>query len=444
MTSELALLGGPQAVQTDPGDIFAWPLVTPEVEEAVLDVLRMGAMSGTAVTKEFEREFAAWHGVKYALAHNTGTAALHGVMFGLGIGKGDEIICPSITYWASCLPVYSLGGTVVFADIDPVTLCIDPADIEHRISERTKAIVVVHYGAHPADMDPIMEIARRRGLKVIEDASHAHGALYKGKLVGTIGDVAAFSLMSGKSLACGEGGIMITDDRRVYERALLFGHYARHDEITLDDLSAGKYLPWGGHKYRMHQLTSAMARVQLAHYFEQMAEIDRAMNYFGDLIEKSPGTQEHRPPVGSGLTMGGWYAPFGLYRVEELGGLSITRFCEAVRAEGVPCSPGCNKALHLHPLFQTVDVYGGGKPTRVANLPEGADVRQPPGSLPVSEGIQKQVFHIPWFKHFRPEIIVEYADAFNKVSEHYADLLPGDPGDPPELGGWGLTRRQEG
>jgi hypothetical protein len=91
-----------------------------------------------------------------------------------------------------------------------------------------------------------------------------------------------------------------------------------------------------------------------------------------------------------------------------------------------------------------VDVYGGGKPTRVANLPEGADVRQPPGSLPVSEGIQKQVFHIPWFKHFRPEIIVEYADAFNKVSEHYADLLPGDPGDPPELGGWGLTRRQEG
>jgi dTDP-4-amino-4,6-dideoxygalactose transaminase len=293
-------------------------------------------------------------------------------------------------------------------------------------------------------MDPIMDIARRHGVKVIEDASHAHGALYKGRLVGTIGDVAAFSLMSGKSLACGEGGIMITDDRQVYERALLFGHYARHDEIALDDLAAGKYLPWGGHKYRMHQLTSAMARVQLAHYSEQMAEIDRAMNHFGDLIEASLGIQEHRPPAGSGLTMGGWYAPFGLYCAEELGGLSITRFCEAVRAEGVPCSPGCNKALHLHPLFQTVDVYGVGKPTRVANLSEGADVRQPPGSLPVSEGIQSRVFHIPWFKRFRPKIILEYANALNKVVEHHADLLSDDPGDPPGLGGWGLTRRSEG
>jgi dTDP-4-amino-4,6-dideoxygalactose transaminase len=268
--------------------------------------------------------------------------------------------------------------------------------------------------------------------------------LYKGRLVGTMGDVAAFSLMSGKSLACGEGGIMITDDRRVYERALLFGHYARHDEIALDDLSAGKYLPWGGHKYRMHQLTSAMARVQLAHYFEQMAEIDQAMNRFGDLIEEAPGIQEHRPPAGSGLTMGGWYAPLGLYRTEELGGLSITRFCEAVRAEGVPCSPGCNKALHLHPLFNTADVYGGGKPTRVANLPEGVDVRQPRGSLPVAERIQRQVFRIPWFKRFRPEVILEYASAFSKVADRYADLLPDDPGDPPDLGSWGLTRRQGG
>jgi len=109
MASALALLGGPQAVQTDPGDIFAWPLVTPEVEEAVLEVLRMGAMSGTSVTKEFEREFAAWHGVEYALAHNTGTAALHGAMFGLGIGTGDEIICPSITYCPTNVLVYKIN-----------------------------------------------------------------------------------------------------------------------------------------------------------------------------------------------------------------------------------------------------------------------------------------------------------------------------------------------
>jgi perosamine synthetase len=442
--SRLALLGGSKAVQSDAGDLFDWPLVTPEVEAGVLEVLRAGKMSGLDVTQEFEKEFAAWHGVRYALAHNTGTASLQAAMFGLGIGKGDEIVCPSITYWASCLPVYALGGTVVFADIDPQTLCIDPRDIEHRISERTKAIVVVHYGAYPGDMDPILDIARRHQLKVIEDPSHAHGALYKGKLVGTMGDVAGFSLMSGKSLACGEGGILITNDRRVYERAVLFGHYERADDITLDDLVPYVGLPWGGHKYRMHQLTSAMARVQLKSYGQQMAEIDKAMTYFGDLMESAPGIGVHRPPKGSGLTMGGWYAPLGMYRREELGGLSITRYCEAVTAEGVPCSPGCNRALHLHPLFNTVDVYRQGKPTRIANLPDGVDVRQPLGSLPVSEGIQHKVFHIPWFKHYRRQIIEEYAAAFCKVAENYRDLLAGDPGDPPELGTWGLTRRRGG
>jgi len=444
MVSKLALLGGPQAVQVDPQDMFDWPLVTPEVEAAVLDVLRAGAMSGTNVTRQFESEFAAWHGVRYALAHNTGTASLQGAMFGLGIGHGDEIICPSITYWASCLPVYALGGTVVFADIDPDTLCIDPCDIEHRVSERTKAIVVVHYGAYPADMDPILDIARRHGLKVIEDPSHAHGALYKGRLVGTMGDAAGFSLMSGKSLACGEGGIMITNDQKVYERALLFGHYARHSELTLPHLVAGSALPWGGYKYRMHQLTSAMARIQLSKYRDEMAEIDKAMNYFGDLLESAPGIRVHRPPAGSSLTMGGWYAPLGIYDRDELGGLSISRFCEAVSAEGAPCSPGCNKALHLHPLFNTVDVYNDGVPTRIRSLPAGVDVRQPPGSLPVAEGIQKRVFRIPWFKHYRPEVIEAYAAAYVKVAENYEHLLADDPGDPPEIGSWGMTRRRGG
>jgi dTDP-4-amino-4,6-dideoxygalactose transaminase len=332
---------------------------------------------------------------------------------------------------------------VVFADIDPQTLCIDPGDIEHRITERTKAIVVVHYAAYPADVDPILEIARRHGIAVLEDCSHAHGALYKGRLVGTMGDVAGFSLMSGKSLACGEGGIMITNDRRIYERALAFGHYARHHQITLEDIAGGAGLPWGGYKYRMHQLTSAMARVQLTRYAEEMSEIDRSMNLFWDLLEGVPGLGDHRPK-GEGMTKGGWYSPHGIYRREELGGLSISRFCEAVRAEGVPTSPGVNKALHLHPVFNTLDIYKQGKPTRIANLPEGVDIRQPKGSLPVSEGVQHRTFAIPWFKHYRPDEIEQYAAAFRKVAKNCEALLADDPGDPDELGSWGLTRRRGG
>ncbi len=441
MATRLALLGGPKAVQTDPGGIFDWPIVTPEMEQGVLEVLRAGKMSDTDVTREFEKEYAAWQGVRYALAHSTGTGALHSAMFGLGIGRGDEIICPSITYWASCLPVYSLGGTVVFADIDPETLCVDPADIERHITPRTKAIVAVHYMAYPADMDPILAIARRHGLKVIEDGSHAHGALYKGRLVGTMGDAAGFSIMSGKSFAAGEGGMLLTNDPYVYERAIAFGHYERHGELTFGDLAAGAGVPWGGYKYRIHQLTSVVGRVQLRNYPSQMAEIDRAMNYFWDLLEGLPGIRAHRPPKGSGTTMGGWYAPAGLYRPEELGGLSVQRFCEAVRAEGVDCHPGCGKALHLHPMFNTLDVYHEGRPTRLQGLPAGVDIRQEPESLPVSAGIQERVYSVPWFKHFVPRVIEEHAAAFRKVVEGYKELLPGDPGNPPELGSWGLTRR---
>ncbi len=440
--ANLALLGGSRAVKTDPADMFTWPIVTKEIEESVLEVLRAGKMSDIDVTQRFEEEFAKWHGVKYALAHNNGTSAIHSAMFGLGIGHGDEVICPSITYWASCLPVYSLGGTVVFADIDPETLCIDPKDIEHRITERTKAIIAVHYTGMPADMDAIMDIARRHRLKVIEDVSHAHGALYKGKLVGTIGDVACFSIMSGKSFAAGEGGMMITNDRRVYERAIIFGHYERHSSaIQFEDLKAGAGLPWGGYKYRIHQLTSAVAIVQLRKYREEMEEIDRAMNYFWDQLEGTPGIRAHRPPKGSGTTKGGWYAPLGHYRAEELGGLSIGRFCEALRAEGAPSSPGGSTPLHLHPIFNTIDVYNQGRATRVANLPPGVDIRQPPGSLPISEGIAEKIFSIPWFKHYRPKIIDEYVDAYRKVAENYEDLLPGDTKSKEAERSWGLTAR---
>ena len=439
--SKLAIKGGSKAVQSDPGNMFSWPIITKEIEDAVLEVLRAGKMSAIDVTMEFEKEFAAWHGVKYALACNNGTAGLHCAMFGLGIGHGDEIICPSVTYWAACLPIFSLGGTVVFADIDPETLCIDPDDIEYRITERTKAIVVVHYLGMPCNMDQIMEIANRHDIKVIEDVSHAHGGLYKGKLVGTIGDASAFSLMSSKPFACGEGGIMLTNDRQVYERAIAFGHYLRHpNSICLDDIKSGAGLPWGGYKYRMHQLSSAMGRVQLKYYPELMAEIDKAMNYFWDLLEGVPGIRAHRTRKDSGSTMGGWFYCAGLYRPEELEGLSVSRFCEAVRAEGViQCDPGVNRPLHLHPIFNDIDIYNQGKPTRIANCPVGVDVRQPPGSLPVSEAIREHTFRVPWFKHYRPKIIAEYADAFRKVAKNYEELLPGDTGNPKNMGGWGLS-----
>ena len=419
--SVLAINGGPKAVQSDPGDMFAWPIITKEDEEAALEVLRAGKMSATDVTREVEREFAEWHGVEYVLGHNTGTAALHCAMFGCGVGVGDEIISQSMTYWATCLPAFSLGATIVFCEMDPNTLTMDPNDIEHRITDRTKAIVPVHYCGYPTDMDPIMKIAEKHGLKVIEDVSHAHGGRYKGRLLGAIGHVGAMSCMSGKALPCGEAGMLITNDREIYERAISFGHYARHADLTIPELVKIKGMPQGGYKYRMHQISSAVLRVQLRHYRDRMEESMKAMNLFWDLLEGVPGVRAHRPPKDDPDThIGGWYAAHGIYVREQLDGLPLDKFAEAVKTEGGTCSPGANLLMHLHPVLNEADVYGHGKPTRIAN--SDRDLRQPEGSLPVTESLPVRTYSIPWFKHFRKNIIEEHAAAYRKVAENVADV----------------------
>ena len=429
-----AIQGGPKAIAEGLQNekIFHWPIVTEEDEQAVLEVMRAGTMSGLDITKKFEAEFAEWMGVKHALGYCNGTASLKGAMWACGVGAGDEIICPSMTYWASAAPALSLGASVNFADIDPETLCIDPNDIEHRIGPRTKLIVVVHYSAHPCDMDPIMEIARKHGIKVLEDVSHAQGSLYKGRMAGTLGDIAGMSMMAGKSFAVGEAGMMVTNDRLLYERCIAYGHYARtgvpsnynpvdkqvHDEL----LSRFAGIAIGGAKHRMNQTCAAMGRVQLKYYPERIAEIQNALNRFWDLLAGVPGIKAHRPAVDSGSTMGGWYNARGHYNAEELGGLPCATFCEAVRAEGFAiCLPGANNPLHLHPVFHEADLFNQGQPTMIAFGQR--DVRQGPGSLPVTERVGETVFNVPWFKHDDPEIIGQYAKAYRKVALQAAQLI---------------------
>ena len=430
--SMLAIHGGPGAVTLDPGDMFHWPIVTGEDEAAVLEVLRAGTMSNSAITRQFAAEFAEWLGMTYALGYPSGTESLRAAMWAIGIGAGDEIICPSMTYWASCAQALTLGAAVNFADIDPDTLCIDPNDIEHRIGDRTKAIMAVHYAGYPCDMDPIMDIARRHGIKVIEDVSHAHGTLYKGRMVGTFGDIAAMSMMAGKAFAIGEAGMLVTNDQTYYERAIAYGHYERTGittrwgkslagDITLPELAPFRGIPLGAYKHRMNQTCAAMGRVQLKYYPERMRTIQAAMNRFWDLLEGVPGIRAHRPPKDSGCTMGGWYAPKGLYGSEELGGLPLATFCEAVSAEGVDgCAPGANSPLHVHEMFHSADIFRMGQPTMIAFGQR--DVRQGPGSLPNAERIDEVCFCIPWFKHDRPDVIEQYAAAFSKVAERASEL----------------------
>ncbi|MFA6930327.1 MAG: DegT/DnrJ/EryC1/StrS family aminotransferase, partial [Lentisphaeria bacterium] len=327
-----------------------------------------------------------------------------------------------------------------FADIDAESVCLSPASFEAHITPRTKAVVVVHYAAYPADMDAIMAIARKHGIKVIEDVSHAQGGLYKGKMLGTFGDVAAFSLMSGKSFAIGEGGMLLTDEQEIYERAILWGHYGRHSKVSDAVKGNAGGLPWGGYKYRMHQLSSVVGLEQMKKYPAEMAEIDQAMKYFWSQLQGLPGIKCCYPES-KGSTKAGWYASHAFFNTEELQGLSLERFVEAVKAEGTPIYAGGNRPLHKHPLFSTHDIYGHGRPTASLYLPEGVDPRELTGELPETDRINGRIFGEPWFKHYRPQKISRYAEAIRKVLENYEELLPGDEQRGSD-GNWALTHRK--
>ena len=441
---KLALTGGKPVIGRADESLFHWPIVNDAMVEAQTKILRDGNMSGTDVSRRFEGEFAKWQKRKYALSHNNGTSALNAAMYAVGLGPGDEMVCTSVTYWASCTGALGLGAAVVFCDIDPETLQMDPASFEARITPRTKAVMVVHYMAHPAPMDEIMAVARRHGIKVIEDVSHAQGGLYKGRMLGTFGDVAAMSLMSCKSFAIGEGGMLVTDDAEIFRRAIRFGHYDRIADVYSDEeMAATKNVPFGGLKNRMHQVSAAIGLEQLKKHDAEIAEIDRAMKYFWKGLEGVPGIGVIYPRD-EGSNKAGWYASRFHYDAAAFGGISNVTFCDALNAEvGGGFSFGCNMPLHLSSVFFDEDVYGHGRPTGRAFLPEGVDPRVESGELPNAERVNARVLGEPWFKHCDPARIDPYVEAVRKVAKYAAEELQEVNDTEPILGGVALSRRRK-
>ncbi|MBC7289178.1 MAG: DegT/DnrJ/EryC1/StrS family aminotransferase [Armatimonadetes bacterium] len=417
--SELALLGGPKAVTVEEPDWKRWPIVTEEEEQAVLEVLRSGSWSIPPVTREFEREFAEYIGTSYALAHNNGTSALHAAMFAVGVGPGDEVIAPSYTWWASIMPALSLGAIPVFAEVEERTLCIDPEDVARKITPRTKAIMVVHLHGMPADMDAILSLAREKGVAVIEDASHAHGAKLHGKRIGSFGDVAAFSLQTSKLLPAGEGGVLVTDTVEYYERAVLLGHYERIDELTNERYRRYKWTCYG-FKYRMNPLAAAIARVQLRHLDERNAKRNANVKRFHDGIRDLPGLKVLDGLAGAEPV---YYQHPILYEASELGGLPRERFIEALSAEGaVGFSPERYEGLHLQQIFLDFDRDGASEMYRVPRREDGKP-RYGPGTLPKTEEIVRRVILAPTFRNASEELVDQYVAAVRKVVEHHRDLL---------------------
>ena len=258
---KLAIDGGKPTVKRSA--IKSWPVIDKSDRAAVLRVLKRGIVAGGTAPEAaaLEQEWAAFCGRKYCLATNSGTAALHMALAAAEVGPGAEVITSAFTFLASASCALHQNAVPVFVDIDPRTYNLDPAKLEAAITPRTKAIIPVHIQGLMADMDPIMEIAKKHNLVVIEDACQAHGATYKGKVAGAIGHMACFSLNNFKNFCGGEGGLLVTDDPMFYERAKLVRMFGDEvdDESKLRVYNASIL----GYMYRTQELPAAFARAQL-------------------------------------------------------------------------------------------------------------------------------------------------------------------------------------
>ncbi len=353
--------------------------IKPEIDAAIARVLDSCQFVLGAEVAGFEQEFAAYCGSAECIALNSGTSALHLALLAAGVGPGDEVITVPFTFVASVAAVVYTGARPVLVDIDPRSFNMDPAAIEAAITSRTKAILPVHLYGQPADMDPIMEVARRHGLIVIEDAAQAHGAKYKGRPVGSIGDMACFSFYPGKNLgAYGEGGAVTTNNTE----------YASTIRMLRDWGQDRKYHHLlRGYNYRMEGFQGAVLRVKLRH-LDKWTEARRAIvRQYNHLL------------TGSGVQ-----TPWEMPAVRHVYHVYTLRFDDRDGLQAALAAEGIQTGIHY--------------PTPVHRQPAYADLGYGPGAFPHAEEVAKQVLSIPLYPELSSQAVADVAEAVRKAAAH--------------------------
>jgi len=386
-----------------------FPKLTDAEKKLVLEVLESGRLSSTVgfYTRKFEEEFSRFIGVKHSLAVVNGTAALHTAVASLGIGAGDEVVTTPLSFVATATSVLHNNAVPVFADIELDTLNIDPETIPDKITPRTKAILVVHLAGHPAEMDEIMKIAEEHNLAVIEDCAQAVGSEYRGRKVGGIGDVGAFSFYQTKNMTTGEGGMVTTNREDVYRRARAFidqGQEGRYYHVLL------------GWNYRMTELQAALGLAQLSRIEELNAQRERIARIYTDELSSLDGDLVHLPKARSHVKHT-WHIYQVLLKLDRIR-VSRDRIVEALRAENILVTVAYPRVIYENPLFQQLAGYGRGCPW-LCPLRSGAPVVYKPGTSPRAELAALSVVTLPTLAGMRDEDAIDTATAFKKVLLYY-------------------------
>lgn len=393
-----------------------WPHITEDTKRAVLSQLEIEEISiynRSGIFEKFEDSFAQSLGVKYGLVVSSGTAGLHTAMVACNFQPGDEVICPAYTFYASVTPIFQTGAIPVLCDAD-LDGNIDPTKIESLITPQTKAILVTHMWGIPCDMDAISSICKKHSLKLIEDCSHAHGATYKGKKVGSFGDVAVFSLQGQKIITGGEGGIVVTNSKEIYYRALLFGHYNKRCLQEIDkDSKYYEYAVTGfGLKLRAHPFAIAMANEQFSHLDEWHKRKKENAEYLSEQLKSIPDIV--LPVAKNKDDEPSWYAYTILIDSSKLS-ISTKELCDKLVEAGIADAdmPGSTCPLNLLKLFQEPGFLFPYYTERVHYMP---------GDFPVAEHFFFNAIKFPidinGTKEYR-EVLDSYAAIISSTLERY-------------------------
>ena len=372
--------------------VLRWPMLDQEEEDAVVEVIKSGALStfsasldddfyGGKNIRAFEREFADFFGAKDAIAVNSATAGLHCALAACGVGPGKEVITTPYTFTATATSVIMHNAIPVFADVDPISFCLDPEAVEKAVTPYTVALLPVHLYGHPAPMDELIVIAKEHNLKIVEDCAQAIGAKYKGKSVGLIGDIGVFSFQETKNMPVGEGGMIITNNDELADRCRMIRNHGEH---LLDGKPRDYITSIVGWNYRMNELEAAVGRVQLKKFSFLQEQRKELFEYVREKLRPLPGIT---PPQYVGDIEHGYHI-FGMkYNANEIG-VHRNIFVKAVQAEGISLFPGYRRILYLNPLFQNKIAYGNeGCPFNCSHYK--GNVTYEEGICPVAEDLMK-------------------------------------------------------